>query len=265
MTGILNHLWQSTAFTAMVALAAWALRRNSPRTRYWLWLAASVKFLIPFTWIVSTGAQVQLPPDMPSLRALTVIRISSTFAPVPVSPTAAPTKTTFEWTLALGLVWLSGGLLLAFRRYRQWRTLRRLRQRAKRLPCEYPIPVLSSDAKIEPGVLGAVHPVLLVPEGLENALTSSQFQTILAHELRHVQYRDNLTAALHILTETVFWFYPWVWWIGAKLWKSANGTAMRRCSLGVEVPGSMHVAFCKCAGTMQARRFHARRELADPI
>ena len=72
MTGIVNHLWQSTAFTAMVSLAAWALRRNSPRARYWLWLAASVKFLIPLSWLVSTGTHVQLPPDTPSLPALTV-------------------------------------------------------------------------------------------------------------------------------------------------------------------------------------------------
>ena len=72
MNGILNHLWQSTAFAAIVALAAWALRRNSARARYWLWLAASLKFLVPFAWIVSTGARVQLPPDTPSLRALTV-------------------------------------------------------------------------------------------------------------------------------------------------------------------------------------------------
>jgi bla regulator protein BlaR1 len=217
MTGIVNHLLQSTAFTALVAMAAWALRRNSPRMRYWLWLGASVKFLIPFSWLVSTGTHVQLPPDTPSLRALTVNRISSTFAPVTVLPPAVPAKTTFEWMLALGSLWFGGVLLLAARRYRQWRTLHRLAHGARRLPCDYRIPVFSSDARIEPGVFGTVHPVLLVPEGLDGALTSSQFETIIAHELRHVHYRDNLTAALHMSVETAFWFYPLVWWIGAKL------------------------------------------------
>ncbi len=42
-------------------------------------------------------------------------------------------------------------------------------------------------------------------------------EAILAHELRHVGYRDNLTAALHMCVETVFWFHPAIWWIGAKL------------------------------------------------
>ena len=29
--------------------------------------------------------------------------------------------------------------------------------------------------------------------------------------------RDNLTAAIHMLVEGVFWFHPLVWWIGARL------------------------------------------------
>jgi bla regulator protein BlaR1 len=43
-----DHLWQSTVFGGVAALLALALRKNYARTRYWLWLAASVKFLIPF-------------------------------------------------------------------------------------------------------------------------------------------------------------------------------------------------------------------------
>lgn len=48
MNHLANHLWQSTVFAAAVALATMAMRRNSARLRYWLWLAASLKFLIPF-------------------------------------------------------------------------------------------------------------------------------------------------------------------------------------------------------------------------
>src|ERR1700741_3513597 len=50
-----NHLWQSTLFAAIVALLALALRKNSARTRHWLWLAASVKFLVPFSLLVGIG------------------------------------------------------------------------------------------------------------------------------------------------------------------------------------------------------------------
>lgn len=217
MTGIVNHLWQSTAFTAAVALAAWALRRNSPRARYWLWLAASVKLLIPFSWLVSTGTHVQLPPDTPSLRAMTVNRILSTFAPAPVLRDSVPVKTTYAWTPVLGPLWLGGALFLTGRRYRQWRTLRCMARGAKQISSDYGVPVFSSDTRIAPGVFGIFRPVLLLPEGLAETLTPAQFATILAHELRHVKYRDNLTAAVHMCSETVFWFHPLVWWIGAKL------------------------------------------------
>jgi hypothetical protein len=40
---------------------------------------------------------------------------------------------------------------------------------------------------------------------------------ILAHELCHFRRRDNLTAAVHMLVESLFWFHPLVWWLGRKL------------------------------------------------
>ena len=50
-----NHLWQSTGFAAVAVVLALALRANSARARYWLWLAASVKFLIPFSALAALG------------------------------------------------------------------------------------------------------------------------------------------------------------------------------------------------------------------
>ena len=35
-----------------------ALKKNHARARYWLWLAASVKFLVPFAVLVAIGTQV---------------------------------------------------------------------------------------------------------------------------------------------------------------------------------------------------------------
>src|ERR1700722_18819865 len=56
-----NHLWQSTIFAAVVAALALALRNNQARTRYWLWLAASLKFLFPFSLLVSLGSYFAVP------------------------------------------------------------------------------------------------------------------------------------------------------------------------------------------------------------
>ena len=56
-----NHLWQSTLFAAVAGLVTLALRKNRAQVRYWLWLAASVKFLIPFSLLVGMGSHLSLP------------------------------------------------------------------------------------------------------------------------------------------------------------------------------------------------------------
>jgi bla regulator protein blaR1 len=43
-----NHLWQSTVFAGLVGLMMLFLRKCMASVRYGLWLAALVKFLIPF-------------------------------------------------------------------------------------------------------------------------------------------------------------------------------------------------------------------------
>jgi beta-lactamase regulating signal transducer with metallopeptidase domain len=70
---------------------------------------------------------------------------------------------------------------------------------------------------MEPGVVGLWHPVILVPSGIEDDLTPRQLAAVLTHERCHIRRRDNATAAVHMIAEAVFWFYPLVWWIGARL------------------------------------------------
>lgn len=48
-------------------------------------------------------------------------------------------------------------------------------------------------------------------------LTADQLNGVIAHEVCHVNNRDNLMAALHMFVETVFWFHPLVWWIGKRM------------------------------------------------
>ncbi len=57
---------------------------------------------------------------------------------------------------------------------------------------------------------------------------------MLAHELCHVRRRDNLFAAIHMVVEAVFWFHPFVWWIGARLIEERE----RACDEGVLTLGN---------------------------
>jgi uncharacterized protein (TIGR03435 family) len=77
--------------------------------------------------------------------------------------------------------------------------------------------VLSSPARLEPGVFGVFRPFLLLPDCLSEHLTPEQFKAIVAHELCHVRRRDNLSSAIHMVVEALFWFHPVVWWIQARL------------------------------------------------
>jgi uncharacterized protein (TIGR03435 family) len=214
MNALFDHVWQSTAFAAGVAVAAFILRRHSPRLRYWLWLSASAKFLIPFSLILATGARIQLPPDTPSLHATTVQQISTYFSPALIP---APADASFPWTKLLTAVWIAGALFLLIRWAHRWIGIRRIVQTARKIDLKFPAPAFTSAAALEPGVFGILRPVLLLPQALRSDLTDEQFGAILTHESRHIQFRDNLTAALHMLVETLFWFHPLVWWIGARL------------------------------------------------
>ncbi|MGC1872104.1 MAG: hypothetical protein WA700_14205, partial [Acidobacteriaceae bacterium] len=52
---LIGHLWQSTVVTVIAWLLVLALHRNQARTRYWLWMIASVKFLLPFALLIDAG------------------------------------------------------------------------------------------------------------------------------------------------------------------------------------------------------------------
>jgi bla regulator protein blaR1 len=41
------HLWQSTLFAGLAAVLSLAFRKQRAGIRYWIWLAASLKFLSP--------------------------------------------------------------------------------------------------------------------------------------------------------------------------------------------------------------------------
>ena len=79
------------------------------------------------------------------------------------------------------------------------------------------IEIRTAPTVLEPGVVGLRRPVILLPEGIDSYLTADQFAAVVAHEVCHVRRRDNLTAAVHMAVEALFWFHPMVWWIGARL------------------------------------------------
>jgi uncharacterized protein (TIGR03435 family) len=116
--------------------------------------------------------------------------------------------------------------------------------------------VFTSNTLLEPGVFGIFRPVLLLPAGITDRLTPEQLQAILAHELCHVRRRDNLTAAVHMVVEAIFWFHPLVWWIGRRLVDERE----RACDEEVLRSGNPPVAYAE--GILNVCRLYVESPLA---
>jgi bla regulator protein blaR1 len=241
-SALANHLWQSTLFAILAGFLTLALRKNRARVRYRLWLAASVKFLIPWALLIGLGghwARSRGPVGVQNGLYSAVEVVSQPFSQSAAPAVAPSTGRKMMVHLLSSLpeicvaLWLCGfvatfGLWwLRWRRISsalhgavsvsQGREVDALRRLERMAGVRKPTTLLLSQVSLEPGIFGIVRPVLLWPMGISAHLEDAHLQAILAHEIWHVRRRDNLTAAVHMVVEAVFWFHPLVWWLGARL------------------------------------------------
>jgi beta-lactamase regulating signal transducer with metallopeptidase domain len=214
---ILDHLWQSTLFAAVAGLLTLAFARNGARVRHHLWFAASVKFLVPFAALTALGEL--MPTTQVAAPGLVVWRqVAAPFAAQPILPTHVPAG--IDWALILPplllALWAIGTIAIVARWLLRWTRLQRIVRQAVDCTIPAPVPVKMAPSLLEPGLVGIFRPVILLPEGIDTRLSQTEIDAVLAHEICHLQRRDNLTAALHMLVEALFWFHPLVWWLGAQ-------------------------------------------------
>ena len=265
---VVNHLWQSTVVVLVAGLLTQILRSNQARTRYWVWMIASVKFLVPFSLFISAGEWLRTavaPIEQPALAAV-MEEIAQPFGQ------SAPAGAVDSFNKAVSVaphhanllpmilfaVWLCGFLSIVFSWAHSWWLLRAAVRASSPMQIELPVevPVLASPRLLEPGVFGIVRPVLLLPESIHERLSAAQLSAIIAHEMCHVRRRDNLTAAIHMLVEATFWFHPAVWWIRARLLEERE----RACDEAVLQSGSEAKVYAE--GIVSVCRFYVESPLA---
>lgn len=222
-----SHLVESTLFAGAAALLTLAFRANRAQVRFWLWLSASLKFLVPFALLSMVGSHIGTwapPSSIEGIRAAapTFLAAESSHFSGDVrrgvgSSAGAPAfdRTTLDKGIAV--VWISGVLYVALMRLRGWWRIRLLIRGSVLTDIAAPVETRASPGLMEPGVVGWRRPLLLLPHGIAERLSPSEMNAILAHELCHVRRRDNLLALIHMIVEAIFWFHPLVWWIGARL------------------------------------------------
>jgi bla regulator protein blaR1 len=240
-----DHLWQCTVFVAACGVLSLFLRRSQARVRCWLWLAASMKFLIPFSLLVSIGSRWAWTPS-PAAHSRVELYSAMDELSRPFTQTVAIAATNShigasgiwavlsrQWAFLLAAVWLCGFLAVLAAWCVLWKRISASKRNAVRLErgrevealrriehiagITRPTEMLSSQAALEPGIVGISHPVLLWPEKISRYLEDEHVEAILAHEVMHVRRWDNLISTIHMLVEAIFWFHPFVWWLGARL------------------------------------------------
>ena len=137
-----DHLWQTTVFSLGAVLVALAMRKNYARNRYWIWLTASVKFLIPFSILVSVGTVLRPHHQaVPALEAVydfmdvvgqpfTATRTSA----LPLSHVASTRHMTFSWSryvpAFIAFIWIIGTMSVLTTWGMYWWRIRQTIQRS---------------------------------------------------------------------------------------------------------------------------------------
>lgn len=258
MSALFDHLWQSTLFAAALGLLTLAFRRNAAAVRYGLWFAASVKFLVPFSALMAVGGFL-FRPFAPAYSAPPVLyRMAAVAQPFSDahSAVAVPAAPALHITALLLGLWACGFAMLSGLWLIRWARLNAMVRAAREISPAPPITVKVSAGLLEPGLVGIWRPVLLLPEGIAQRLSPREMDAIEAHECCHHRRRDNLTAAIHMLTANLFWFHPLLWWLGARLVEERE----RACDESVLGAGNDPAVYAD--SILKVCRFHLHSPLA---
>src|SRR6185312_16574086 len=74
-----------------------------------------------------------------------------------------------------------------------------------------------SDRLRVPTAIGFTKPLVVIPSWTMQELSAAELNTILLHELAHLQRRDDWTNLVQKILGALLFFHPAVWWIEKKL------------------------------------------------
>jgi beta-lactamase regulating signal transducer with metallopeptidase domain len=194
-------------YASIVACSAWALtsiRGGSATTKYWIWVATGLNFIVP------VGAL---------LDRLWAPHLSW------ASPLGAIGDPVWQLTegrkaIVLAVVWLLGALAMATRlalRLRAERHATRAVAGARAHFLAQGVPVTFAAGHPTPAVDGVLHPRISLPTGIERVLSRRELDAVLLHELTHARRRDNLIRLVQEIALCLLWFHPLVWLAGSRM------------------------------------------------
>src|SRR5258708_11951876 len=184
---VLYHLQVHLLYASIVWFAAWVLTsigRGSATTKYWIWVATSLNFVLPVGAVLDKLWASHL----------------SWAAPLGIIGGFANTISRGRIALLLSVVWLFGAILMVTRLSLRIRAERRDAQATagQTAPQSRPgfvaqgVPVRFAEHGQAPAVDGVLHPYISLPYGIDRLLNERELNAVLIHELTHARRHDNL-------------------------------------------------------------------------
>jgi beta-lactamase regulating signal transducer with metallopeptidase domain/uncharacterized protein YnzC (UPF0291/DUF896 family) len=89
-----------------------------------------------------------------------------------------------------------------------------------------------------PAVIGWFRPVVFLPVTALTGLSEEQLESVIAHELAHIQRFDPFVNVFQVCVETVLFYHPAVWWLNKRIRAErehcCDETAVALCGNAVE-------------------------------
>ncbi|HVX12653.1 MAG TPA: M56 family metallopeptidase [Pirellulales bacterium] len=149
-----------------------------------------------------------------------------------VVPESVPSSRSRKAALLFSL-WLLGAVAVfgaSCVRWRQWRrALRPLKisddrrwkniveEIAARVGLRRSPRVVVTATPLGPAVFGLWRPAIVVPSRLLTGHDRANMEMVLAHEMVHIRRGDLYVGLFQLATQIVWWFHPFVWWIGRQV------------------------------------------------
>ena len=243
---LIHFCWQAAAIAVVYKIVDLSItRRAVSHTRYLCALAAMLgMFAAAAGTLVYEELRLQRATSTLSVTETGTnhtLQSNSTFSPV--NPDTASTSYTANLAAVLprteallpwlDALWMLGVFALSIRTVGGWWLIQRLRSTAtqqvppqlaasfasltQRLGIHTRVALRLSGRIASPLAVGMFRSLILLPASALTTLTPQQLEAVLAHELAHIRRADYLWNILQTMIETLFFFHPAVWWVGASL------------------------------------------------
>jgi beta-lactamase regulating signal transducer with metallopeptidase domain len=252
-SAVLTRVLEATLLGSLLVVTSVVLfrlaRTVSASTRHFgLLLAILSPVMLPLLasvlpqWHVLPGELVSVFPAQPQTLDVMVDAVPQVAAVVPsdgvtLSRSQFIAKNTFidqRFTTAsvICAIWITGVMIslalwgmgvISLGRLRRQSTPcsdRRLEQLLRaaiaRIGVKRDVRLVSSDRRSMPMQWGSLRPMILLPSTVTQ-WSRDTIETVLLHELAHVRRFDCLTHGVALLTRSLFWFNPLMWWAVHRL------------------------------------------------